>query len=285
MAAAPEQDLLAAWSGLGYYRRARQLQAAARTIVNEHEGKLPQTFESLRSLSGIGDYTAAAIASIAFEAKHAVLDGNVMRVLTRLDDDPGDIAAPATRKALQARAQQLIEAAARSSPGDFNQALMEFGATLCTPRQPNCGSCPLASLCKSRESETQPQRPVNRRKEKSERLEIAVAIVRQNGRLLMRQRPKSSAIMPGFWELPEMQGPLLRNNCFVELGIQTGKMAAEFRHGITFRSYRGKVYMGSLIAALPKGYRWISHRQRLGLPLTTVTLKALAAAEVTADRR
>jgi A/G-specific adenine glycosylase len=219
LAAAPEQDLLAAWSGLGYYRRARQLQAAARTIVDEHGGELPPDFDKLRALSGIGGYTAAAISSIAFGAQNAVLDGNVMRVLTRLDDDPGDIATPAVRKRLQARAQQLIEAAPRASPGDFNQALMEFGATVCTPRQPKCAECPLGPHCQAYASETQNQRPLNLRKEKSERLEIAVAIVRQNGRLLMRQRPKDSAIMPGFWELPEVQGPRLGNNCFTELGI------------------------------------------------------------------
>jgi A/G-specific adenine glycosylase len=285
LAAAPEQHLLAAWSGLGYYRRARQLQSAARTVVGEHAGEIPQSLAALRSLSGIGDYTAAAISSIAFGAQHAVLDGNVMRVLTRLDDDPSDIATPATRKALQARAQQLIEAAPLKNPGDFNQAIMEFGATLCAPRQPNCAACPLTSHCKAYNSQTQTQRPIKSRKEKSERLEIAVAIVRQDGKLLLRQRPKTSTIMPGFWELPQVQGPRLRNDCFAEIGIQTAQKAGEFRHGITFRSFRGKVYIASLIGARPKGYRWISERKRLGLPLTTVTQKALAAAEVAAHQR
>ena len=150
LAKAGEQTLLECWSGLGYYRRARMMQAAARKVVSEHGGRFPKSFEELRALPGVGDYTAAAVASIAFERPCAVLDGNVMRVLTRLDDDARDITSSLVRQDLQQRAQRLIECSGSRSRGAFNQAMMELGSLLCTRSSPQCVICPVAPYCKAR---------------------------------------------------------------------------------------------------------------------------------------
>ena len=158
LAEAPEPELLAMWSGLGYYSRARNLQKAARAIAEA--GGFRPDYDFLRALPGVGDYTAAAVASIAFGLKHAVLDGNVMRVAARLTADAGDIGAGVTRKRLQAAVDQLIPA---GEPGAFNQALMELGATLCIPRQPQCLLCPVAEFCEGRKQGRAGELPVKLR--------------------------------------------------------------------------------------------------------------------------
>ena len=287
LAAAPEQELLESWSGLGYYRRARQMQQAARRVVEDHGGIFPGTHDALLALPGIGSYTAAAVASIAFDKPHAAVDGNVIRVLTRLFDDGRDVTQSATRAALAARAQQLLESAGRNRSksisttnenyGQFNQAMMELGATVCT-RSPRCLLCPVADRCLARSHGTQLERPRKKPKEKPARLELIVALVARAEKLLLRQRPDDSAIMPGFWELPQAEAPRLDAGCFRDLGIECDGLLGEFRHAITFRNYHGRVHHGIVIAKAPLGYRWVSRRRLAGLPLTTITRKALAAA-------
>ena len=273
-----EQTLLGYWSGLGYYRRVRMMRAAARKVVSEHGGAFPKSFEELRALPGIGDYTAAAVASIAFERPCAVVDGNVIRVLTRLDDDSRDVATSPVRRDLQTRAQQLIAAAGARSRGAFNQAMMELGSLLCTRGKPQCLICPLASYCKARKKGVQEQRPVRPEKRPPVRLQLAVALVERGRKILLRQRPAANPVMPGFWELPLAEGSRLGADCFLPLGIERRKRLGTFRHAITFREYRGTVYRGELPVQPPDGYRWVSP-ERLGrLPLTTITRKALAAA-------
>ncbi|MDB4983125.1 MAG: mutY, partial [Myxococcales bacterium] len=144
LAAASEDDVTALWSGLGYYARARNLHKAARAVVDRHDGVMPETEEALRALPGIGPYTAAAVAAIGFGARAFALDGNAARVLARLFDTPASIDLPATRAALHARG--LAEVPTRRA-GDFNQAVMELGATVCGPRAPRCSACPLAAVC------------------------------------------------------------------------------------------------------------------------------------------
>src|SRR6201984_884329 len=144
LAEAPEEEVLRLWSGLGYYSRARNLQRAARQIVAKHGGQFPRTLDEALALPGIGSYTAAAILSIAFGAKHAVLDGNVARVLARLDAIRGDLRESQRWRELQKTADGLLEP---KYPGDWNQAIMELGATLCTPRSPQCLLCPVAQYC------------------------------------------------------------------------------------------------------------------------------------------
>jgi len=147
LAEAPEEEVLQLWSGLGYYRRARNLQKAARQVVAEFSGKFPQRREQILSLAGIGEYTASAIASIAFNEKCAVLDGNVARVLARLGAIRGDLREAKKWRALQKEADRLLH---RNAPGDWNQAMMELGATVCTPRAPQCLLCPVAPHCEGR---------------------------------------------------------------------------------------------------------------------------------------
>ena len=197
LAVAPEAKLLEVWSGLGYYRRARQMQQAAKVVVTEHGGAFPDTYEGLLALPGIGPYTAAAIASIAFGLPHAVVDGNVIRVISRLINEEGDVSRSATKERLRLHVQALGEAGAPRRFGQFNQAVMELGATVCVPRNPRCLLCPLRDECESRKQGVQESRPVKARKERTVGLQMAVAVVRRGSRYLMRQRPADASLMPG----------------------------------------------------------------------------------------
>lgn len=277
LAGSPESDVLEHWAGLGYYRRARQLQAAARQIVAAHNGTFPSDYASIRALPGIGDYTSAAIASISFQLPYAVLDGNVMRVLARLHNDGRDISKGATKKAMQQTAQLWLEALPAVDHADFNQATMELGATVCTPRSPKCDACPLARDCGARLEGTQATLPYKSARQRTEKLEMAVAVVERRGRLLVRQRPASEKVMPGFWELPQTSAARLEADCFFLLGIELGDALGEFKHAITYRAFRGTVYQGRLDGERPEEYRWIARGKLVALPVTTVTKKALAA--------
>ena len=217
-----------------------------------------------------------SVASIAFDAPHVVLDGNVLRVVSRVTDDDRDIARSPTRNAFRAIAQSWMDEVARGDRGDFNQALMELGATVCTPRSPKCLLCPLSKGCLSVRRGTQAERPVKTAKEKLQVVQLSVAIVRRGGSVLMRRRPHGERIMPGFWELPQAEGPPAR---LTELGLTPGEKAGDFRHGITFRSFRGAVYEAVVESAKPEGFRWITRGRRGVLPLTTITKKALAVHE------
>ena len=277
LARAPEAKLLEVWSGLGYYRRARQMRQAARVVVDEHGGAFPDTFEALLALPGVGPYTAAAIASIAFGRPHAVLDGNVIRVMSRLVDEHEDVTRPQVKEALRAKAQSLGDAGAPRRFGEFNQALMELGATLCVPRNPRCLLCPLSGGCVAYKRGVQDSRPVKPLKGRTLELEMVVAVVRRGLNFLMRQRPPDAAVMPGFWELPQRAAKKLDEDCLLDLGIKLGGELGRFRHAITFRSYRGRVYRAKLVGPLPPGYGWIAAGRLDEIPLTTVTRKALKA--------
>lgn len=275
LARAAEADVLERWAGLGYYRRARQLQAAARQIVERYGGVFPSDHAAIRDLPGIGDYTSAAIAGIAFGLPHAALDGNVMRVMARLGNDGRDISQAKTRKALQSAAQRWIEALPASDYADFNQATIELGATVCTARSPACLVCPLASDCLARREGTQGRLPYKGARQRVEKLAMVVAIVEKRGSFLMRQRPAFEEIMPGFWELPQYAGIRLEDASLEDLGIGLQEKIGEFKHAITFRSYHGHVYLGALIGERPQEYRWINRNRLDSLPLTTITKKAL----------
>jgi len=259
LAEAPESDILAYWAGLGYYYRARNLQKAARLIRSY--GAFPDTYADIRALPGIGDYTAAAVASIAFGLLHATVDGNVLRVLTRVLDDAADIASARGRRHVTEQASVLLD---RSRPGDFNQAMMELGATVCLPSNPQCLLCPVASLCAARKRGTQHLRPVKTVKTKSIEEHRVVFWIEEAGRLLVWQRPEDSRLMPGFWELPERS----------ELpAIGVGESLGTFRHGITLRNYRFDVRLGMAPADLGV-CRWVPMDALSRLPLSTVLKKA-----------
>src|ERR1700733_1026464 len=182
LASAAEQELLAAWAGLGYYARARNLQKAARAIVEL--AQFPADYAALRGLPGVGDYTAAAVASIAFGMPHAVLDGNVLRVLSRLEAERGDIKSQVVRRRLGALAETLLD---RKHPGEFNQALMELGATVCLPKQPSCGACPISPQCKGRQQGIENQLPISGVRPTASRRERHLLVIEKEDKILLWQ--------------------------------------------------------------------------------------------------
>ena len=199
LAEADLDDVLREWEGLGYYSRARNLHGAARMVRERHRGKLPDQVDALRELPGVGEYTAGAVASIAFGRPEPAVDGNVRRVLSRLYD----LEAP-TPAALRRLAADLVPA---DRPGDFNQAMMELGATICTPRSPACDACPVARWCRARELGVQEERPLRKKRTAvpEETVETAV-IVRSDGALLLTRRPEYG-LLGGLWEFPGDDAP------------------------------------------------------------------------------
>ncbi len=234
LAAAREASVLAAWSGLGYYRRARMLHAAAKVVVRELRGKFPETAQEWRVLPGIGRYTSAAIASIAFGQPVAVVDGNVERVLQRVDG---------TRMPAEEVWQAAESLLDHKRPGDFNQAVMELGATVCTPRAPACLTCPVVELCAVRgELSGQAKMP------RQTRREIHYALDRRNGSVLLRQRSRDESLMAGMWELPETSRP---NN--------QAEPIFTVKHSITVTDYTVHVWPGPITDAV-QGEWWSADR-------------------------
>jgi len=268
LASAPEQEVLALWSGLGYYRRARMLHKAAHAVVAAGKGKMPGTAAELRSLPGVGTYTAAAVASIAYNEPVAVVDGNVERVLCRV---AGWDANGEHGRYMDEFAARLVDP---DRPGDFNQAMMELGAMVCLPRSPQCLVCPLAEFCKTRgEHKTAPRaRSVNR--------EVGYALClrpRQNGasadpdgaEVLLEQRPQTVSVMPGLWELPSL------------LEVPNGDTRMTVRHAIMNVNYIVRVrdvQETELAALAAKGgqRRWVRLDDARGLALTGLTRKVLS---------
>src|ERR1700686_494274 len=190
LARAPQEEVLRLWSGLGYYSRARNLQKAAQEIVAKHNGAFPSEPAEALALPGIGAYTAAAILSIAFQKRHAVLDGNVARVIARLNSVRGDLRANGTWPKLQKAADHLL---AEQSPGDWNQAMMELGATLCTPRSPQCLLCPVAQFCEGRKLGIAESLPEKRKKRATVEVTLAAAVfVDEKGQTLLLPPPKNT---------------------------------------------------------------------------------------------
>lgn len=270
LAAAREEEVLTLWSGLGYYSRARNLLRAAREVAGA--GAFPQTCAALRALPGIGDYTAAAIASIAFEEACAVVDGNVLRVVARVENDPADIGSARTRERFRTVAESWLE---RRDPGAFNQALMELGATVCLPRNPLCLVCPLAACCQARAHGTAGELPVKLRRMEPVSLEGVLLVVRGSRGILLRRREAEARRMAGFWDLPSPEDlPAAR----------PGRTLGTFRHTITHHHYTFTVKE----ALAPAGWehaedgalRWFQAAGRLEIPLSTTARKGLKVAGV-----
>ena len=241
LAAAQLDDILKLWEGLGYYRRAHYLHAAARIIVADYGGELPRDEKSLLTLPGIGRYTAGAIRSIAFNEPAPVLDGNVKRVLARLDDIEANIDEGQTQKQLWVRAEELVPA---HRPGDFNQALMELGATICQPVSPQCNICPVADFCEAKHRGTQSQRPVRTPRRRIPHYDVAAGVVwhaTDPERFLIAQRP-AGGMLGGLWEFPggkqepgETLPQTLARELKEELGIEVavGKEFTKIKHAFT----------------------------------------------------
>jgi len=271
LAAARLNDVLASWSGLGYYRRARDLHASARIVVARHGGRFPDRLEEALALPGIGRYTAGAILSIAHGQRLPVVDGNVSRVLSRLLLLRG--AAPAARdRRLWSAATGLVTAA--SEPGDLNQALMELGATVCAPLEPACPRCPIRAACRARAAGLQLRVPPPRR---TRRLPVTiradVAVVERAGRLLLRRR-RDGGLMRGLWELPTVT----RRSGADGLRLEMSEPIATVRHSITYRRLELRVRPARLLSEPPRGrYRWVRRGDLRRLPTSSMVRKVLAA--------
>jgi A/G-specific adenine glycosylase len=270
LAAAAEQDVLALWAGLGYYSRARNLRRAAQQVVEA--GGFPREYTAIRELPGIGDYTAAAVASIAFELPHAVVDGNVLRVVARMENDAADIATPRTRERFRTIVRKWM---GRLQPGVFNQALMELGATVCLPANPLCRECPIARRCRALAAGTVGQLPVKLRKTTPVAIAAVLLLVRRGERVLLRQREAGARRMAGFWELPaleELPPETLQ-------GARAGKSWGEFRHTITHHHYtftvRSATVRAESVRATGADFRWFPASELTEIPLSTAARKAL----------
>ncbi|HEY2361118.1 MAG TPA: A/G-specific adenine glycosylase [Candidatus Angelobacter sp.] len=252
LANAREATVLAAWSGLGYYRRARALHAAAKEIVRR--GSFPRSVPDLMELQGVGRYTASAVASIAFNEPVAVVDGNVKRVIDRLVNRKTEPAEANMESQYWEIAGQLLD---RQSPGDFNQAMMELGALVCLPGQPLCHVCPVAELCGARGPTERAERPARRK------AELHYALARRNGSVLLCQRNKHGSLMPGMWELPE-----------IKVMRKEGKLPLlKLRHSITTTDYT--VFVHDEQRRRRQGDRWVPLRFIDRLPLTGLTRKII----------
>jgi A/G-specific adenine glycosylase len=264
LGAASEHDVLALWSGLGYYSRARNLRKAA--IAIHAAGGFPRDYDAIRALPGIGDYTAAAVASIAFGLPHAVVDGNVLRVVARVEDDASDIGAASTRERFRAAVQGWLDP---HQPGAFNQALMELGATVCLPRNPMCLVCPVASFCKSRESGRAAELPVKRRKQEPVQIAGELLVIEHRGRVLLRRRDSAAGRMAGFWDLPSPDD-LPAAKCGAHLG--------EIRHTITHHHYTLAIRRATFAGRTGKAFRWFAPAELGSIPFSTIARKGLKAA-------
>ena len=269
LARAKEPDVLAAWSGLGYYRRAKMMHKSAQVVVHEHQGIFPRTAEELRKLPGIGAYTSSAVASIAFGEPVAVVDGNVERVLLRVFPQDGALAPQA--KWFRDRAANLLDP---RRPGDFNQSMMELGATVCLPQRPLCLHCPVQSFCKTRgEHQAPPPKKMRNR-------QIAYALLRRHRagitQVLLQRRPPSASLMPDMWELPEVE--------MLESDHERAEL--KLRHAITVTNYQVHVLRFSEQEAalrwpMQKNPRqWTKSSELSTLPLTGLTRKVLQRLQI-----
>ncbi|MGA2232629.1 MAG: A/G-specific adenine glycosylase [Tepidisphaeraceae bacterium] len=245
LAAADEHDVLRLWQGLGYYSRARNLRAAARCVVEKHSGKIPAEIDALLDLPGIGRYTAGAIASLAFDKRAAILDGNVARVLCRLNAIQSDPRNPRTNKKLWQIAAEIVPA---KRPGDFNSALMELGATICTPRQPQCHDCPLRRRCAAHAAGSQDQIPPRKKSRPTPLERRWVFAIRNGNRWLIEQRPARGR-WASLWQFITIPAPNGAQKVTIKIAsralgttVHDLLSLAEINHTLTHRRYEFAVF-------------------------------------------
>ena len=288
LAAAPLDDVLAVWEGLGFYGRARNLHAAAQSIVQRHGGKVPRSYDELTSLPGIGPYTAGAVASIAFGISVPAVDGNVTRVIARLFRIRENVTAGSVRRRIAEIAARLVSP---ERPGAFNQALMELGATVCTPIAPACVSCPVERLCLARAAGEERELPISSRPRSPRAVTVVFGLVTANGRVLLVRRPKGQ-LLAGLWALPggERNGPSestdLKGSIRSQAGIEVrvGPRWSRVDRTFSHRKWSGSIYRCSPVRR-PKetdSVRWVLREEALSLPLVPFhrdAIKALAGLE------
>jgi len=285
LASSPLDDVLTLWAGLGYYSRARNLHRAAQIMVDQHKGQLPDSVEALRTLPGVGRYTAGAVASIAFGLRAPILDGNVARVFARLFAIREDVMTTSVRNRLWCLAEEMLP---RLRCGDFNQAVMDLGAMICTPRAPACPRCPLRSLCTAHGLGLADELPRRTRNVSVTELHIASLIVRSRDRVLIRKRP-SEGLWGGLWEPPGVEGSKTISPSLVRslLGAALARKIGEVRrlggvsHQLTHRHVRFSVFLADISASRPRlpsnrgtpALRWVPQSRLASLPISRAHLK------------
>lgn len=279
LAGASEEEVLAAWSGLGYYRRARALREAARAIVERHGGLFPRERDSVLALPGIGRYTAGAVLSIAYAQREALVDGNVARVFSRLFALEHALGSSTSQRRLWELAESLLPAAPQA--GDWNQALMELGATICTAKSPSCERCPLATSCRALAQGRVAKLPTPKPRARSLDVEVEVLVVRREQQLLLERRTDSAARMAGLYELPtrEVGTPrgLFRENWEPAGAFHAGRELGRARHTITRHRIEVRVREGRVAAGarLPECLTWVDADAALRMGLTGMARKVL----------
>jgi A/G-specific adenine glycosylase len=267
LARAGQQEVLKLWEGLGYYARARNFHRAAMLVAERHGGRVPGGWDEFRNLPGVGDYIAAAVLSIAFDQPFAVVDGNVKRVLARLFAMDTPVNAAGSERVFHPAAGMLLD---RLRPGTFNQAVMELGALVCTPRNPDCGGCPLACHCRVRKEGAEGRYPLRLARAAPPEVAVAVGVVFKNGRVLITRRPPVG-LLGGLWEFPGgkvMEGERPEETCVreireeVNLRIAVEAPLARVRHRYTHLSvvmdvFRCRHLSGRVRLKGPEAHRWI----------------------------
>ncbi|OGS50303.1 MAG: hypothetical protein A3K65_07920 [Euryarchaeota archaeon RBG_16_68_12] len=273
LASAPEEEVLKAWEGLGFYGRARHLHAAAKAVVRDHDGRIPRTFSELRELPGIGDYTAGAVASIAFGEAVPAVDGNAARVLSRVFRLGGDPSRGVARRRLMEIASSLVPA---TEPGTYNQALMELGSTVCRPRVPRCPACPVRGMCGALAEGRVEAYPEARRRARTPVVRVAFALAERGGKVLLVRRP-AGGLLAGLWALPGGEvGPRESEGTAVvramrDIGLQArhGEPVGAVRHTFSHRRWEGRVWRVRVPADArpPEGAVWAGPEDLQRLPI------------------
>jgi A/G-specific adenine glycosylase len=277
LAAASQEQVLSTWEGLGYYSRARSLHRAAQMIIDEHGGRLPQEVRALRQLPGIGPYTAGAIASIAFDADEPALDGNIRRVLARVFNVQEPARSPQAEHILWGLAAANLP---QGKAGDYNQALMDLGASICTPRSPNCHSCPAGEICQAYALGIQEQRPVRSARSGVPHYTVTAAVIQRNGSVLITRRPENG-LLGGMWEFPggklqegEDLPACLRREIQEELGVdvRVADPLGIYRHAythfrVTLHAFRCFLAAGEPHPIEASDLRWVMPSDLQGFPM------------------
>ena len=286
LADADEQAVLKRWQGLGYYARARNLHRAAKTVAREHGGELPDSYDALRELSGFGPYTAAAVASIVHGEAVPVVDGNVLRVFTRFWGIEDDIAKPRTKSALFERLKLHVPA---DAAGTFNQAIMEVGALVCRPRNPECGKCPLRPTCVAAVEERTESLPVRAPRRKVPHHDVAVGVIWRRGRILIGRR-RTDQMLGGMWEFPggkregdETLEEAARREIAEETGLDVtvGDPYGTVRHTyshfkISMTAFSCRAPRGRPVAASADELRWVAPAELDRFPFPKASLRVIA---------
>ena len=278
-AKASEQEVMAAWSGLGYYRRAKMLRAGASEVMDRYRGRIPSAADELLTIPGIGRYTAGAIASVAFNQHAPIVDGNVARIVSRIFAIGESVGSPALMRASWSRAEEL--AAICNTPREFNQGLMECGALVCTPRNPSCEICPVRDQCLAFATNRVNELPRAKEKKATRALRIPLYIVRDvRGRVLMRL--ESGALMNAMYHLPHGDPALLGGKAF---DARRGDLLGSFRHTVTDRRITFDVYAADLpgrIRETSDDSSWIDPESMHEIPHPSYVQKALEIAKLRA---